>query len=626
MYISELTIKNYRNFSENEFVIPLKPFTAIIGENNIGKSNLLDSIGLIISQDITMLKKRMLDIEDINYKTKEKFKKQIADNINKAIDDIATKIVFPEVKVQIILDDMNDDQLAVVGDWFYENTLTKAKLTYLFRPRNGFKKTEWLKQQIEILKGLVGIPKEKLFEYVEFPIEQYEYLIYGGDSVTNKCEPYFLKLLKLEILDALRDAKKELVANGEYKILYRIINRDYGSDFADIQALLEELNTHIKENKKLRSIRQELVRFLNKFSLSYSGVDNEIDFNFSSPEVSEIIKKLCLIYGQEPISIDRNGLGKNNLLFISLILSQLASHTDNKLKLAFRVIGIEEPEAHLHPHLQKHLASNLSKIEELYSDNESLNNKQKDTQILITSHSTHVTTSLDFDNLVVLFRDGEKLKYHYLNTGFKNGNIGEEHIKYLKKYLDATNSCMFFARRIILVEGISEQILIPTFFKILYHKTLESVGCNVINVNGVAFKHFLEVVKNGYFIKCGVLTDKDKDTKSENRAESLKKEYDCNIIRIEYNEKTFEKEILKYNQKSAGKDLLIKVFGKLHSQLHKTLSVSWRTQIDVDEYFERIKNDKSDFAFYLEEELTKNSEGFIVPDYIKNIFSFVMED
>ncbi|WEG12255.1 AAA family ATPase [Pullulanibacillus sp. KACC 23026] len=41
-----MSVRNYRNFGEKGFSIPLKPFTTIIGENNIGKSNLIDCIGI----------------------------------------------------------------------------------------------------------------------------------------------------------------------------------------------------------------------------------------------------------------------------------------------------------------------------------------------------------------------------------------------------------------------------------------------------------------------------------------------------------------------------------------------------------------------------------------------------
>jgi putative ATP-dependent endonuclease of the OLD family len=57
MYISKLSIQNYRNFGNKAFEIELTPFTLIIGENNIGKTNLLNAIGLILSPDISFFQK-----------------------------------------------------------------------------------------------------------------------------------------------------------------------------------------------------------------------------------------------------------------------------------------------------------------------------------------------------------------------------------------------------------------------------------------------------------------------------------------------------------------------------------------------------------------------------------------
>ncbi|MGE7689835.1 ATP-dependent nuclease [Lysinibacillus sp. NPDC097214] len=623
MHISSVSIKNYRSFGEKEFTIPLKPFTAIIGENNIGKSNLLNCIGLILSQDITMFKKRVLDMEDINSRTLDIFKKSVVAMLPGEMD--ADNLVFPEVKVDIILDDLDEDQKAVVGDWFFEGTLSKAQLTYLFRVRSGFKKSEWLEKQLAkltILRNTDVVTEDQLHTHVEFPIEQYEYLIFGGNNPTNKCDPYFLKMLKLEVLDALRDARKELDANGEYKLLYRILNKNYETDFVEIQTMLTSLNKELMKNKKLVSIKEEITEYLDKISLSNPKEKNNIDFNFVSPQVKEIIKKLSIVYGENPISIERNGLGKNNLLFISLILSHLASQTEDKTELAFRVIGIEEPEAHLHPHLQTHLARNLSKINKNTHPEET----KKDTQIIITSHSTNITTSIDLNNLVVLYGEDGETCFHYILDGFSDQKAGREHITYLRKYLDATNSSMFYARRIILVEGISEQILIPLFFEMKYKQSLESMGATIVNVNGVAFKHFLEVIKNGYFIKCGVLTDRDKGKKTENRAENLKIKYakSNHLIEVAINEDTFEKEIIKYNKVDQGNAILKRVFKALHKINYKKYEELWEKEIDVEIYFSEIEGDKSDFAFTLHEELLKDNNGFVIPEYITSIFEFIV--
>lgn len=64
MYISKVEIKNYRNYED--FSIELKPFVTIIGENNIGKSNLLEAIFLVLSHDISVYRKRKLEIGDFN--------------------------------------------------------------------------------------------------------------------------------------------------------------------------------------------------------------------------------------------------------------------------------------------------------------------------------------------------------------------------------------------------------------------------------------------------------------------------------------------------------------------------------------------------------------------------------
>jgi AAA15 family ATPase/GTPase len=64
MIIETLAIENYRNF-HGRFEIKLKPFNLIIGENNIGKTNLLNALALIFSPDITFFQRRSLEVDDI---------------------------------------------------------------------------------------------------------------------------------------------------------------------------------------------------------------------------------------------------------------------------------------------------------------------------------------------------------------------------------------------------------------------------------------------------------------------------------------------------------------------------------------------------------------------------------
>lgn len=682
MYISKLKIQNYRNFAD--FEIDLRPFTLIIGENNTGKTNLLNALGLIFSQDITFFKKRVLEVDDINFEVVLNFKRSVAD-----LSIPAENVVFPEVRVDVVMEDFTLDQEAVVGDWFIDKTLVKTQLTYLFKTRNSLNKKDWVLSARNSLQNIIKENGEidstfdkRRIDNVNFPINDYEYLLFGANDSSKRAEPYFLKMLKMEFLEALRDATRELMASRDYRLLYRVLNNREDESFKEIKDALIKLANLIDKNLELNKIKNEIKEYLNKISLFEKDVENNVDFHFSSPECCEILKKLSLIYGENPINIERNGLGRNNLLYISLILSHLIGSDSKVDKVFFRLIGIEEPEAHLHPNLQDHLARNVK--------DEIGNNK--DFQIVLTSHSANIAAKLDLENTVIIYKENDGgIKNHYILEGFGASSEEQQTVRYLKKFLDATNSTMFFARKIILLEGISEELLVPVLFKIytgslekqkvveifgvedqwkslfdnssealVYfkdnfekliqgaalddnkkdalikiwqkrgkNKTLEKIRCNIVDVKGVAFKHFLQIVKNGYFIKCLTLTDSDTEKITENRAQDLKNEYaSINVIKIQgSSNSTFEKDIIKSNKTGKGRDILFNALIQTRPIKGKELkSEIGSSDINVDSFFALIENYKSEFSFNLVEELKKDYRGFIIPTYIAEGFDFILNE
>ncbi len=643
MYINKISIKNYRNFGDPAFELSLKPFTLILGENNIGKTNLLNALGLLFGQEISISQSRILQLDDLNYNAVTRFRKQVAD-LSLSYD----QVVFPEVEVTACLANMNEDQEAVVGDWFSDAALTEALVTYRFSIRASFNREKWIAQQREVLNLIMDkstaapldlegtsvqpvlfaekAPQEDAnWKRVDFPIGDYRYLIYGGGKPTNECDSYFLRMLKVELLDALRDAQRELIASGEYRLLYRILRQGHDSKYADLKDRLLELEDCVRNNAALKEIKNEVTILLQRVSLETEDAVNSIDFNFSSPDAAELLKKIGMIYGTNPINVGRNGLGRNNLLYISLVLSQIAkpvnptdtSHSETTT--FFRVVGIEEPEAHLHPHLQDHLARNIEAIRLEHSDA---------IQLLLTSHSTHIAAKLDLANTVVLFADPEtgRLSSHYILSGI---DITKEQdaVRFLSLYLDATKSRMFFARRLILVEGIAEQTLVPRFFELHSGKSLERHGATVINVHGVAFRHFLTVIKNGFFRKCVVLTDQDTGKATEQRATKLKSEFDDGkVIRIEITTtSTFEKEVISANAAGKGKSIILDAIKATRPQVGEKIAIkAEKGSIDVNEYFDAIAECKAEFAFNLAKRLDRDSTGFILPTYIQNAFSFLV--
>lgn len=613
MYIKHLLIKNYRNFGDPPFEVELKPFTVVLGENNVGKTNLLNALGLIFSQEIMIFRKRVLEIDDINYASVEAFKDKVR-NFEIPPDEVE----FPIVSVEVTLADMDDDQEAIVGDWFSNKEITEAKITYQFAPTVNYDRVGWIEKQREIIKQKTEAGETEPF-FIDFPIGDYRYSIFGRNDPSNECNIYFLKMLKMEFLDALRDVQKELIASGEYRLLYRILIQKDKEKYDDIKTVLKNLDDVVNKNPNLKSIKDDVKNLLDKVSLQSGEFDNAIDFIFSSPEANELLKKISMIYGAHPISVERNGLGRNNLLYISLILSHLSAREVGGGDTFFRLIAIEEPEAHLHPHLQDHLAENIESIQK---------SSGKAMQLLLTTHSTNIAAKMSLSSSVIIFNDHNgNPASHYVLSG-----IDEEKekntIHYLSKYIDATKSRMFFARKLILVEGIAEQLLIPFFYKDDSDRTLEKVGCNIINVSGVAFSHFLKIIRSGFFIKGLVLTDSDIGKKTEERATDLKTEYEQDgLIRIEISEdSTFEKDLIAANRNGKGKEILLNALKdtKPKKGLEYEKGVG-DDDIDTEVFFSEIENYKSEFGFNLASQLKErsNREGFTVPTYIQNGFEFL---
>ncbi|TYR36708.1 AAA family ATPase [Sphingobacterium phlebotomi] len=631
MYISKLTISNYRTF--REFSIDLKPLTLIIGENNIGKSNLLDCIGLIFSQEVSYYKRRMLELADFNYDTIVALKKKILD------DSIQPELIeYPKIVIQATVKDWNPDQGAVVADWYSNETFTEATLTYVFAPVNQFDKNQHIIEQRNFISNyrknyghdeFKKISEENVLGLIDFPIGKYAYRIYGGNAVEATVNPYFLNQLKFELLDALRDAGTELVASHQNKLLFRILNAKEDNAYQDLKGQLIYLQEAIKNNSTLTEIKNGISDQLDKISLATDQTTNIVDLLFSTPEVSDLLKKISLIYGTNPIKIERNGTGRNNLLFISLILSYIED-INHSNAVYFRVVGLEEPESHLHPNLQDHLAHNIElliKTQDPIDPKKKVN--RKDIQLLITSHSTHITTKVDFENTVVLYEDDDKkLVAHYVLSGFDDKAKSRKQVRYLNKYLDATNTNIFYSRKTILVEGISEKLLMPIFFKKITGLTTEKASCCIVNVNGLAFANFLEIMKNGFFQRCLVLTDSDSKTQTLQRPLDLKTRYESKLIQVQISsETTFEKDLIESNKSGEGRQILLDALVSIRPTVGKTYRDKLGAgNIEVEAFFGLIEAYKSEFAYALMLGLEENDHGFTVPEYINKGILFLIDD
>ena len=93
-------------------------------------------------------------------------------------------------------------------------------------------------------------------------------------------------------------------------------------------------------------------------------------------------------------------------------------------------------------------------------------------------------------------------------------DFDEKNKRHLKKFLDTSKSQMFFSNGVLLVEGISEAILIPALSKRYLGIDLEKKGVEIVNISGVAFEHFAKLFNNKesekrLLSRCSIITDSD---------------------------------------------------------------------------------------------------------------------
>ncbi len=479
MYISGINIKNYRNFKDLnvEFNHGLN---VIIGHNNSGKTNLIKALQLVLNR---------------NFKEKPSI-----DDFCKKINDYA---IPPSIEISLFIKEHEDkpDDKNVVYDWLIKDSPEYvAQLTYVFELPT--KNHEDYKTQIENCKNDDGLfNQEKCLKLISKKyLSKYVSRIYGGlPSKQEKADSENLDRFDFQFLDAIRDAERQMFY-GNNTLLRDVLNYflDYdltnGQGFENlsaenIQALKQREDEFNEKSKELLEIligridRDKILQYS-----SETGADKGGNPNFDA-EITEqellFALRLIVEKGGFKLPIKNNGLGYNNLLFIALILAKMQMESSNFMgdnAKVFPVLTIEEPEAHLHPSMQ----SKFLKF---------LNSNTQARQIFITSHSTHITSAIDLDSIICLYENTEKsIAVGYPGKVFSNSTADNNSKIYVQRFLDATKSNMLFADKLIFVEGLAEQLLIPCFAQHLgLEDSLISNHVSIISVDSRTFKHFLKL-------------------------------------------------------------------------------------------------------------------------------------
>jgi len=363
------------------------------------------------------------------------------------------------------------------------------------------------------------------------------------------------------------------------------------------------------------------------------------------------------LHGAEGLPLSSNGLGINQLIYASIVLSRRGdAEVDGHIRKFFL---IEEPEAHLHPQLQDSFFHALNQI--------------RDHQLFVTSHSPTITAKTDLDKIIVMRRDTADRTAVPLHLAevFK----GREHDKeYLHKFLDVTRSQLLFAKGAVFVEGITEAMLMQLFSELI-GLSLRSAGVEIVVINSSeGYGHFRPLFDkgDGAFCRAVFVTDNDESPRAVKTDDDFRADADGLLderLRVEENTAiaagygTFEFGLLRTSIAGGGNEAMQQL---LTAAMQKAAPPSVKNQnaeaafakdffdfdhpsrayqkmkertkytclTDDDWYGTWITNGyfkdaKSDFAFYLHQALTdlpvaEARQKFVVPKYIERAIRFVV--
>lgn len=504
MYISKVALVNYKNFANAKFQFK-KGINTIIGENGSGKTNVFKAIRLLLEDSSLQYAYKLSDSD-----------------FNRKLDNGKWKGHW--IIISIEFDELNDEEaiqsLFIHGSGIIEDDYVK-KATYnlFFRPKADIRQklSELAKGDVAGMQALLdGLTVQENYETVftgksiaDFnDAEVYKELVGDFENVVFPSTidaskfgskiPHQLSVSKeisFTFIQALRDVVSDFHNNRTNPLLNLLKNKSgeiKEEDYQPISILVDQLNESIEALPDVQNIRTDIKTTIqDAVGLTYSP--SSLSIKSSVPDEAErLLQSLKLFIGEPGENyeggIHELSLGGANLIFLTLKLLEFKYRKSKDTFANFLII--EEPEAHIHNHIQKTLFDKLD-----YGD----------TQIIYSTHSTQISEVSNVENINILAKKLNNAEVYQPSTGLSSKSINQ-----IQRYLDAVRTNLLFAKGVILVEGDAEEILIPIMVKQVFGVSLDELGISLINIRSTGFTNVAQLFHDSRIKrKCAILTDLD---------------------------------------------------------------------------------------------------------------------
>lgn len=575
MRISRVVIKDYRNLKNVD--VRLENLVTLVGENNSGKSNFLRALTLPLLSDESGISKQ-LSWHDLNNDSKNDFYQFLAINRESIVSGSFELAHFipsiPAVTVSVELEPAQTEHYDL-KDLLVEEREGKfiARIQY----RYFVDKPEKL---LERVRGLLSSDVEiHDIRMSLLPMELYTYsIIVPGKN--SKVAYDTLSRFRYVTLPVERDT---FAAN---------------SDRLGSRALVDILRDKLASSVQ-GQIEQEYVRFFNAVKEAgkldeilnwqdYSDIPNADQF-FSRisilpnmPAMSSVLNSIKLGYEEENLAYQ--GLGHRNLILMMVVLN---SYLNKPHDLSLRLVAVEEPEAHL-------CINNILLMASFFNI---LSKKNSYTQLVYSTHNTEFVNKVGLDKAVVI---------HHGQAYSLKEELSEEERDYLANNPNTDIIKILFSRRVIMVEGITEELLIKSYLQ-------TKPELNEIKVLSFhkGFKKIINLwkkVNSNTGNRLGVVRDNDDQENARKEHESLQDNQVIVRTTVKY---TLEPEIIDTGD---NYELLRTKYGDMYGwtgMSREELQKDWRTR-------------KTDVILRICHDLVNGElSTFVMPKHIQDVLNFM---